>query len=69
MRQNNGEGEIVAYGMTGELTQEQNKEAGKLVLRFLDPEDLGHSVTGEVRDLVRLILGRPAVESWLKKID
>lgn len=48
------------------LTEAQKEAAAKLVLRFLDPEDLGHAVSGEVRDEVRLILGKPAVESWLK---
>lgn len=50
------------------LTQEQKDAAAKLVLRFLDPEDLGFAVTGEVRDEVRIILGIPAVESWLKGV-
>lgn len=31
--------------------------------RFLDPEDLGHSVSAYTRDQARVALGRPAVES------
>lgn len=31
----------------------------------LDPEQLGFAVTGEVRDMARLALGKPAVESHL----
>lgn len=53
----------MANGVIGELTQEQKDKAGKLILRFLDPEDLGFAVTGEVRDEVRKILGRRPVET------
>lgn len=45
------------------MTQEQKEAAAKLVLRFLDPEDLGFSVSAEVRDLVRVIIGREPVET------
>lgn len=63
MQRNSGEGGIVANGAIGELTQEQKDKAGKLILRFLDPEDLGFAVSGEVRDLVRVIIGREPVET------
>jgi len=35
---------------------------------LLDPEQLGHAVTGEVRDMARLALGKPAVEGHLKPL-
>lgn len=41
----------------------------RLLRRMLDPEDLGHAVTGEVRDEARILLGMPAVESRLKSSD
>lgn len=34
----------------------------QLLLRMLDPEDLGYSVTPEVRDQVRLVLHIPEAE-------
>lgn len=35
--------------------------------RFLDPEDLGYSVSAYTRDQARVALGRPAVESVLQQ--
>jgi hypothetical protein len=35
----------------------------KFATRLLDPEDLGHSVTAEVRDIARELLGLEKVES------
>lgn len=35
---------------------------------LLDPEQLGYAVTAEVRDMARLALGMPAVESHLKPL-
>lgn len=32
---------------------------------LLDPEQLGHAVTAEVRDMARMALGKPAVESYM----
>lgn len=48
---------------TGELTSEQKEQAAKLILRLLDPEDFGLSVTAEVRDAARRALGLPVVET------
>lgn len=31
--------------------------------RLLDPEDLGHAATPEIRDMARVALGRPATET------
>lgn len=53
----------LALGRAMQLTDSQKEAAAKLVLRFLDPEDLGHAVTGEVRDLVRVIIGLEPVET------
>jgi hypothetical protein len=39
----------------------KNVELRGFLLRLLDPEDLGHAVTPEVRDLVRQLLGLPRV--------
>lgn len=36
-----------------------NVELRSLLLRLIDPEDLGHSVTPEVRQLILRILNRP----------
>jgi hypothetical protein len=36
-----------------------NVELRSLLLRLIDPEDLGHSVTYEVRQLVQQMLNRP----------
>lgn len=36
--------------------------AAALLQRMLSPSDLGHAVSAEVRDLVRQVLGMPAVE-------
>ncbi|HJV75361.1 MAG TPA: hypothetical protein VJ654_14135 [Noviherbaspirillum sp.] len=49
--------------MTGELTQEQKEKAARLVARLLDPEDLGHAVSPEVRDMARAVLGIPMAET------
>lgn len=46
-----------------QITDEQKAAALRLILRFLDPEDLGHAVTGEIRDEVRKIIGLDPVES------
>lgn len=37
--------------------------------RFLDPEDLGHSVSAYTRDQARVALGRQAVESVRQQIS
>lgn len=39
-----------------------------LAQALLDPEQLGHAVTAEVRDMARLALGKPAVEGHLKPL-
>lgn len=43
--------------------EEQKLDALKLVKRLLDPEDLGLSVTAEVRDCAREVLGMERVET------
>jgi len=44
-------------------------DRGRMVaflFRLLNPEDLGHAVTAEVRDEVRELLGMPRVEGGAK---
>lgn len=53
--------------MTGELTHVQREKAGKLILRFLDPEDLGYSVGPVIRDLARQVIGLAPSESYLAR--
>jgi hypothetical protein len=43
--------------------EEQKLDALKLVNRLLDPEDLGHAVSAEVRDEAREVLGMERVET------
>lgn len=45
------------------LSQPQKEAAATLIMRFLDPEDLGLAVSAEVRDLVRVIIGQKPVET------
>lgn len=41
-------------------------ERDEFLERLLNPSDLGHAVTGEVRDCARILLGNKPVESKLK---
>lgn len=46
------------------LDQTANLTAMRYALaRLLDPEDLGHQATPEVRDLARVAMGKPATET------
>lgn len=47
--------------MVAESIAERNVKLRTFILRLLNPEDLGHAVTAEVRDAARVALGmRPA---------
>lgn len=43
--------------------RQRETQAEELCRRLLNPEELGHAVTAEVRDLAREALGRPTVET------
>jgi hypothetical protein len=45
------------------IMAERNARLRAFAQRLLHPEDLGHAVTAEVRDLAREALGRPRVET------
>ena len=45
-----------------------NVQLRTLLLRLIDPEDLGHSVSAEVRQLVAQALGRPKTEDKLRPL-
>lgn len=47
--------------------EEMKRDALKLVQRLLDPEDLGHAVSKEVRDCAREVLGLARVETKVTK--
>lgn len=48
---------------TAEALADKNVKLRSFLLRLLNPEDLGHAVTGEVRDCARELLGMQRVES------
>lgn len=46
-----------------ERMAERNAQLRRFALRLLDPEDLGHAVTPEIRDEARKVLGMKPVET------
>ncbi len=48
--------------MAAEAIALRNVELRVLLLRLIDPEDLGHAVNGEVRQLIAQKLNRPRGE-------
>jgi len=52
------ENDLKALQEAAKAIAERNLRMRDLLMRMLDPEDLGHAVTNEVRDIIRAELRR-----------
>ena len=48
--------------MAAEAITMHNVELRVLLLRLIDPEDLGHAVSSEVRQLIKQLLNRKTID-------
>ena len=55
--------QLASTQAVAEALADKNVRLRSFLLRLLNPEDLGHAVTGEVRDCARELLGMERVES------